>query len=424
MIWPTVTLNDLQADEPRAITDGPFGSNLASRHYTESGPRVVRLQNIGDGRFVDERAHISEEHFEALRAHEVKAGDLLVASLGEVLPRACLAPASLGPAIVKADCIRVRLSNSVDPRWVLYALQRPDVRRWADAHRHGVGRPRLGLRVIRQIPIPLPPLDEQHRIVDLLEDHLSRLDAAAAYLDASHRRLVAMERSALSTCRDGEIRPLAEVTAIQGGIQKQQKRAPKDNAFPFLRVANVTARGLDLAEVHQIELFNGELDRLRLKKGDLLVVEGNGSASQIGRAALWDGSVEDCVHQNHLIRVRPLDHLLPEYLEAVWNSPQNRARLTDVASSSSGLHTLSVSKLKQISIPVPSVERQRELVAQVAEVREARARLDAAIAAASLRHAGLRRSLLAAAFSGRLTYDFAASMPDAPVAAEPAYAAR
>jgi len=117
MTWPTVTLNDLQSEEPRAITDGPFGSNLASRHYTETGPRVVRLQNIGDGRFVDEKAHISEEHFESLRAHEVKAGDLLVASLGEVLPRACLAPVSLGPAIVKADCIRVRLRQGVDPRW-------------------------------------------------------------------------------------------------------------------------------------------------------------------------------------------------------------------------------------------------------------------------------------------------------------------
>ncbi len=61
MTWPVVSLNDLQADEPRAITDGPFGSNLASRHYTDQGPRVVRLQNIGDGRFVEGEAHISEK---------------------------------------------------------------------------------------------------------------------------------------------------------------------------------------------------------------------------------------------------------------------------------------------------------------------------------------------------------------------------
>jgi len=364
---------------------------------------VVRLQNIGDGRFIDEKAHISDAHFESLRAHEVCAGDLLVASLGQVLPRACLAPASLGRAIVKADCIRVRLRPEVEPRWVLYAMQRPEVRRWADDHRHGVGRPRLGLKVIRQIPVPLPPLEEQQRIVRLLDDHLSGLDAADAYLDASRRRLDAMERAALAECRDGGLRPLAEVTAIQGGIQKQQRRAPKDNAFPFLRVANVTARGLDLANVHQVELYDGELDRLRLRVGDLLVVEGNGSAAQIGRAALWDGSIDDCVHQNHLIRVRPLDCVLPEYLEAVWNSPQSRSILTNVASSSSGLHTLSVSKLKRLDLPVPSLDRQRELVEAAAELRDARQRLDSTIGTATARKEALRRALLAAAFSGHLT---------------------
>lgn len=403
MSWPVATLNDLQADEPRAITDGPFGSNLASRHYTESGPRVVRLQNIGDGRFIDEKAHIAEDHFESLHTHEVKAGDLLVASMGEVLPRACLAPSSLGPAIVKADCVRVRLHPDVDRRWVLYAMQRPEVRRWAEKHRHGVGRPRLGLKTIRQIPVPLPPLDEQRRIVDLLEDHLSRLNAADAYLEAGRRRLLAMERAALAECRDGDLRPLPDVAAIQGGIQKQQKRAPTDNAFPFLRVANVRAQRLDLGDVHRIQLFGEELSRLRLARGDLLVVEGNGSASQIGRAAMWDGSIEDCVHQNHLIRVRPLNGLLPEYLEAVWNSPHNRAMLTAVASSSSGLHTLSVSKLKRLSIPVPSVDRQRELVDALSDVRDARARLGLAVNSATAHKIALRHSLLSAAFSGRLT---------------------
>lgn len=254
-----------------------------------------------------------------------------------------------------------------------------------------------------QLHVPLPSRAEQCRIVDLLEDHLSRLDAAEAYLDAGRRRLDSLVQIALSNCRDGDLQRLGDVTTIQGGIQKQPKRAPKDNAFSFLRVANVTARGLDLDDVHQIELFDRELDRLRLQVGDLLVVEGNGSASQIGRAALWDGSIEDCVHQNHLIRVRPLDGLLSTYLEAVWNSPQNRATLTDVSSSSSGLHTLSVSKLKALAIPVPTVERQRELVAHVEEVRGATARLAHAVTNATSRKGALRRAILAAAFSGSLT---------------------
>lgn len=401
--WQSVALEDLQAAQPRAITDGPFGSHLTSAHYTEQGPRVVRLQNIGDGRFVDAHAHISQQHFESLRAHEVLPGDLLVASLGEEPPRACLAPSTLGQAIVKADCVRVRLAPSVDPRWVMYALQTPRVRHWATERMYGVGRPRLGLKTIRAIPVPLPPLVEQRRIVEILEDHLSRLDVATALMRESARRLRSMEAAAMSATRAGKAVALAAVAQIQGGVQKQPKRAPRDNAYPFLRVANVTAGGLDLDDIHEVELFGNELERLRLEVGDLLVVEGNGSPSQIGRAATWDGSIANCVHQNHIIRVRPGPGLLPEYLEAVWNSPETRRALTDLSSSSSGLHTLSVTKLSSLHLPIPSLEAQARATVEVHEVRDSRRRLDVAISASLARGARLRRAVLTAAFSGRLT---------------------
>ena len=88
--WEWEAIAELAADEVRAITDGPFGSNLKTSHYTDSGPRVIRLQNIGEGEFLDERAHISQAHFDRLRAHEAKPSDVVVASLGDTLPRACL----------------------------------------------------------------------------------------------------------------------------------------------------------------------------------------------------------------------------------------------------------------------------------------------------------------------------------------------
>lgn len=107
--WVWATIDQCAIDE-NGITDGPFGSNLKSEHYTESGPLVIRLQNIGDGRFLDARAHISEERYEHLGKHAVIEGDVVVAMLGEVLPRSCVIPAGVAPAIVKADCARVRLN--------------------------------------------------------------------------------------------------------------------------------------------------------------------------------------------------------------------------------------------------------------------------------------------------------------------------
>jgi type I restriction enzyme S subunit len=304
-----------------------------------------------------------------------------------------------GPAWVNNHAHVLRVRPATDRRYLLHFLNQFDYRGFAN----GTTRLKLTQGAMRRMPICYPDLDEQRRIVDILEDHLSRLDAAEHGLCLSLRRLASYEASALSKCRDGEERSLNDLAEIQGGIQKQPKRAPKQNAYPFLRVANVTKNGLQLDDVHQVELFDGELGRLRLRFGDLLVVEGNGSASQIGRAALWDGSIEDCVHQNHLIRVRPLPELSAPYLEAVWNSPQNRRQLTDLASSSSGLHTLSVSKLKSLRLPIPAPERQRELVAELQAVRDRRGRLAVELDSGVSKAKSLRRALLAAAFSGRLT---------------------
>ncbi|MBA2783787.1 MAG: restriction endonuclease subunit S [Rubrobacteraceae bacterium] len=97
--------------------------------------------------------------------------------------------------------------------------------------------------------------------------------------------------------------------------------------------------------------------------GDVLVIEGNGSAEQIGRAALFRGEIEDCVHQNHVIRVRPdKARLLPEFLNAYFNSSAGRHEMLERSRTTSGLFNLSVGRIKQIEIPFPSLEEQRDTV--------------------------------------------------------------
>ncbi|MGC4947218.1 restriction endonuclease subunit S [Streptomyces sp. DT224] len=351
------------------------------------------------------------EHFETLRNHEVLPGDLIIASLGEVLPRAAIVPDLKAPAIVKADVIRARIHSEISSKWVLYALQSPQARRYAASRIKGVGRPRLGLGEIRRIPIPLPPAAEQRRIVEALDDLVSRLDVAEVGIARSLERSDHAWASVLNSVARGDLGGrsvqadlclVSEVAEVRGGIQKQQKRRPVENFFPFLRVANVARGKLQLDEIHQIELFAGELDRYRLTRGDLLVVEGNGSPDQIGRAATWRGQIENAVHQNHLIRVRPGGELLPRYVELVWNSPLVVDQLREVAKSTSGLYTLSTAKVKSVKIPVPALSDQQSLVegadAWESSIGAARATLQAARVRSRL----LRQSALERAISGRL----------------------
>ncbi|MCB9682662.1 MAG: restriction endonuclease subunit S [Alphaproteobacteria bacterium] len=205
--WCWASVDDLAGDGGKGLCDGPFGSNLKSAHYVDSGPRVVRLQNIGDGAFRDERAHITDEHFESLRKHKIKGGDLVIASLGETLPRACIIPEWLGSAIVKADCIRFSTTARVSVAYLNAALNSPPVRKRTTDKIHGIGRPRLGLGGIREIAIPLPPLAEQHRIVAEVDRRLSVLDALDATLDANLARCDRLRQAVLKRAFEGRLVP-------------------------------------------------------------------------------------------------------------------------------------------------------------------------------------------------------------------------
>jgi type I restriction enzyme S subunit len=191
------------------------------------------------------------------------------------------------------------------------------------------------------------------------------------------------------------------LSEIQGGIQKQPSRAPIANKYPFLRVANVARGILKLDDIHEIELFKGELERLALQKGDVLIVEGNGSLTEIGRCALWDGSIPNTVHQNHLIRARPIG-MRSEFVETWLNSLRGIERLTALAATTSGLYTLSVGKISKIPVPVPPIDEQTATVNLLATALDEQKRQEIAAQLSLKQSAAQRKNILKAAFSGQL----------------------
>jgi type I restriction enzyme, S subunit len=161
---------------------------------------------------------------------------------------------------------------------------------------------------------------------------------------------------------------LGDVFDVAGGIQKTPHRAPKNNAFPYLGVANVYRGRLDLTTVKQFELQEGELEKRRLEPGDLLIIEGNGSLTEVGRCALWNGEIDNCVHQNHVIRCRPIEVAISPFVLRFLNSPDGMAVMRRLAITSSGLYSLSVGKIRQIEVPLPPMAEQQRIVAKVEEL--------------------------------------------------------
>jgi type I restriction enzyme, S subunit len=155
--------------------DGPFGSHLKSEHYVDQpGVRVIRLQNIGVSRFLDnDHAYVSSAHAANLSRHSVRPGDLLVASLGDAahpVARTCQYPDEIGPAIVKADCFRLRLDpTKARPEFVRWLLNSESARAALLQRAHGVTRDRVNLSSLRGLRITLPSLPEQRKIAEILD---------------------------------------------------------------------------------------------------------------------------------------------------------------------------------------------------------------------------------------------------------------
>ena len=409
--WARAAVGDLIG------TDGLFvdGDWVESKDQDPDGEvRLTQLADVGDGVWRNR----SDRYMTAAKAGELRCtylavDDVLVARMPDPLGRACLFPGDAQPCVTVVDVAVVRPGpSSVVPRWLMHTLNAPQVRSEIDSLQAGTTRKRISRKNLATIELPLPPVSEQERIVAETERRLSHVDGAERSVEVAVRRLGLARRAVLEGVTNGSLLGLAatkwdqvtagDITEVRGGIQKQPKRKPLDNKYPFLRVANVGRGALDLAEVHEVELFNDELSTYRLRRGDLLVVEGNGSVDQIGRAAMWDGSIADCVHQNHLIRVRPGERILADFLALVWNAPSTIAQLVEVASSTSGLHTLSTATVKAVKLAVPSLEEQQRLVN---EANRRLSLLDAAersVATSQRRCRQLRRSVLAAALHGEL----------------------
>ena len=192
MGWPPTSLAAISEE----LRDGPFGSNLKTSHYVESGVRVIRLQNIGVGEIRnDDLAFISEEHFASLPRNHCQPGDVIIGTMGDPNLRACIVPLALARALNKADCILMRVDmTKVDAIYVCWLLNNPCTVSMALRLVRGQTRGRISLRRLKELQIHLPPIDLQLRFAAIVKSveqqkaiqraHLAELDTLFASLQS------------------------------------------------------------------------------------------------------------------------------------------------------------------------------------------------------------------------------------------------
>ena len=387
----------------RSTTLGGLGEYLNGRGFRKAewrdfGRPIIRIQNLtGSGE--------SFNYFqgEVENRYVARPGELLVswaATLGAYFWE--------GPeAVINQHIFKVE--SNIDRRFHKYLLdyKLADLTR----HAHGSGMVHITRGRFDSVPVIVPvELGEQRRIVEILEDHLSRLDAADSYLaDASLRGRVLVKAVLTTLIPDVSEYPAGwdvETVIDAGSVELGRQRHPDwhrgPNMRPYLRVANVFEDRIDSSDVMEMHWPDESFERFRLREGDILLNEGQ-SPELLGRPAMYRGDPPAAAFTNSLVRFKAGPKVLPEFALLVFRRHMHAGRFARESRITTNIAHLSAARLKVIEFPVPAMAEQAELV------RVARARLDSltvldnGVARQKKRSRALRRAVLAAAFEGKLT---------------------
>lgn len=165
--WSTLTMKQASI----RLSDGPFGSNLKSEHYTDSGVRVVRLGNIGCGYFNDaDQSYISKDHYETIKKYTCRAGEIVIATLGDPNLRACIIPAHIEYGVNKSDCVHyIPKEEILNNQFVCQYINCPEILSLASGMVHGQTRARISSGQLADLPIYLPPMELQTQFAAFVE---------------------------------------------------------------------------------------------------------------------------------------------------------------------------------------------------------------------------------------------------------------
>ena len=333
-------------------------------NLNENSVVLLRANNIKDGEvnfddvvYVD-RKKVSDKQF-------LKAGDILIcASSGskELVGKAAYLECNL-PMTFGAFCKVVRPKTECS-KYIGHFFNSPYYRERIANSAAGANINNIRNEHIDVLEIVWPSVEEQHSAVTVL-DKVTELITMRKEQLAKLDQLVKSRFIELFD-RYTETTKLSEVATVTGGLTKNSKRNQLPLRMPYLRVANVAFASIDVTEMLDIGLTRDEYEKTLLEYEDMLFVEGNGSPDQIGRVAIWRNEITPCVHQNHLIKARfNQSKVKPVFAMHYFMSQSGREQIKSKAVSTSGLFTLSVSKVADLLMPVPPMDIQEDFVAFV-----------------------------------------------------------
>ncbi|WP_165781091.1 restriction endonuclease subunit S [Streptosporangium minutum] len=298
------------------------------------------------------------------------------------------------------------IDTNLNARYLKWWMLTPMFVEESTKHQGRVVLPKINAEALRKLCVPVPPLEEQCRIVAALESHLSRLDKISHAVERARIRASALRRKVL----DDEDSRLSDVPWKQLG---ELLREPLRNGHSARATQDATGiRTLTLTAVtnnqfieKNTKLAAADPDRVRhlwLRSGDIFIQRSN-TPELVGSSALYRGPEDWAIFPDLLIRIRVAPSLLPEFVHLMLSTTRTKRYLRSSAKGLAGsMPKIDQGTIERIELPTPPLDVQREFVEFVKAQQEGVSRLIGGLEGARSRSSQLRRSLLREAFAGRL----------------------
>lgn len=411
MSWDAAPLGSVS----QTFADGNW---IESKDQSPDGIRLVQTGNVGEGRFKDRREKarfISPETFARLNCTEVLPGDLLVSRLPDPVGRSCLIPNTGDKMITAVDCTIVRpKGEKLDRNYLVYYTQSKAYQRDIEDRCTGTTRKRISRKNLGLIPIPLPPLEEQKRIVAVLDQAFAALDRArtnaeANLADAEELFTLTVE----STFTDigllnSQAKLVSEIArkrrgSIRTGPFGSQLKHSEfvDEGIKVLGIDNaVQNRFVDGKSRYISEEKYEGLKRYRVFPGDVIIT----IMGTCGRCAIIPDDIPVAINTKHLCCISlDFDECLPEFLHRYFLlSPHAREYLSANAKGSV-MDGLNMGLIKDLPVHLPNLLDQKRICKKLADLENKQIALIDQYRANLGDLEDLRQSLLQKAFAGELT---------------------
>lgn len=407
--WKIVELSEI-ADGDYGIVDGPFGSNLKVSDYIDdsvNGVPVLTTKNLNGDYSKDSVRYISKEKFDSLKRSAVTPGDIIVAKIGSI-GKCGIYPLDQRIALIPANLLKITPKSDVNRKYVFYYIQSAEFQKRIKSIATATAQPAFNVTKFRKLPIPIPSLPEQNRIVARIEELFSELDNGVETLRKTKQQLDVYRQAVLKAAfgentQDG-YRPLRTVlsSSPQNGLYK-----PKTAYGSGIRILRIDGfydgRISDDYDFKRLALSESEIKQYQLNKWDLVINRVN-SMPYLGKCALVRDLAEVTVYESNMMRMRLDENTVdPEYVTHYLSSFIGRKELTKNAKQAVNQASINQTDVGNALIPVlKSLEEQRNVVSEINARMSVCDNIEKTVDTALQQAEAMRQSILKQAFEGEL----------------------